>query len=214
MDARGGKDDGMRGWPRCQAAIKMNAVILIVVLGLMGATGCKAAPPSSLSDPAKFRTAVHALRTDLSKAARDFRREKHDARLGADGRRGEPRCYNLRNNVNFVVLKTIRNFVLLTVTADRKSVQIDINHIRHDRTTFKQDMFDFLNDGVARPAGAKRAIEQITARIILAKSRANRLISAINRVVRNAYNTGNTLAAGHCIGDGPGNQVPQVALVA
>ncbi len=202
----------MRGWPRCQAAIKTNAVILMVLLGLMAAAGCQPAP-SSLSDPAKFRTAVHALRTDLTKAARDFRREKHDARLGADGRHGEPRCYNLKNNVNFVVLKTIRNFVLGTVTADRKNVQIDINHIRHDRATFKQDMFDFLNDGVARPAGAKRAIEQITAKIILAKSRANRLISAINSVVRNAYRTGNTLATGHCIGDGPGNQVPQVALV-
>lgn len=195
-------------------AIKRTSIILTAVLGLTGVAGCQR-PPGHLSDPADFRTAVHALKTDLNKARLDLRRELRKVRLGANGRGGEPDCYNLTNNVNFIALKTIRNLVLRTVKADRNNVQRDINHIRHDRSDFKKDLADFLNDGVARPVGARRAIEQITAKIILAKAKANGLISAINGVVRRAYQTGNALAAtvAQCAGRGPGFQLPRVALV-
>jgi len=46
-------------------------------------------------------------------------------RAGASGKR-ESQCDNLKNNVNFVALVTIRRFVLGTVTADRNNNQIDI----------------------------------------------------------------------------------------
>lgn len=195
-------------------AIKRSSIALLAMLGLIGAAGCQR-PPGRLSDPADFRTAVHALKTDLKKAHLDLQRELRKVRLGANGHGGEPDCYNLENNVNFVVLKTIRNFVLRTVTADRNNVQRDLNHIRHDRSDFKKDLADFLNDDVARPVGARHAIEQITAKIILARASANRLISAINGVVRRAYQTGNALAAtvAKCSGHGPGFQIPRVAVV-
>ena len=202
----------MRGYSG--SAIKGTSITFMAMLGLIGAAGCQR-PPGKLSDPADFRTAVHALRTDLKKAHLDLQRELRKVRLGANGRGGQPECYNLQNNVNFVALKTIRNFVLRTVTADRNNVQRDINHIRHDRSDFKKDLADFLNDGVARPVGARLAIEQITAKIILAKASANHFISAINGVVRRAYQTGNALAATvpQCSGRGPGFQMPRVRLV-
>jgi hypothetical protein len=209
---RGGKDHSMRRYSGYQAAIAKAPIVLTAVLGLIGVGGCQR-PPGNLSDPADFKTAVHALKTDLTKVRHDLKRELRKVHRGATGHRGEPRCYNLRNNVNFVALKTIRNFVQGTVKADRDNVQTDINHIRRDRTDFKKDLADFLNDGVSRPAGARHAIEQITGRIILARSTANQLIRAINRVVREAYGRGNGLAAHGCIGDGPGSQMPQVALV-
>jgi len=187
-------------------------IVLTAMLGMIGAAGCQR-PPGNLSDPADFKIAVHALRTDLAKVRHDLRRELTKANQRARGHAGEPACYNLKNNVNFVVLKTIRNFVQRTVTADRNNVQADINHIRHDRSDFKKDLADFLNDGVARPVGARRAIEQITGRIILAKSTANQLINAIDGVVRRAYARANAVAAHRCFGDGPGNQMPRVALI-
>jgi hypothetical protein len=187
----------------------------MAMMCLVGAAACQR-PPGNLSDPADFNTAIHALRTDLTKAHLDLHHElRLEARLGANGKAGEPSCYSLKNNVNFVALKTIRNFIVRTVSSDRNDVQIDLNHIRHDRSDFKKDLADFLNDGVARPHGARHAIEQITAKIILSKARANRLISKINSAVHSAYSTGNALAAEapKCFGAGPGSQIPSVALV-
>jgi hypothetical protein len=194
-------------------AIKRTAVFFAAAIGLVGIAACHRAS-SNLSDPAKFKTAVHALRTDLTKVRHDLQRETRDASHGATGR-GQPLCYNLKNNVNFVVLKTIRNFVVRAVTADRNNLQKDINHIRHDRSDFKKDLDDFLNNGVARPIGARHAIERITGKIILTKARGNRLISAINEAVRTAYQRGNAVAGtvSECSGDGPGGQIPRIALV-
>ena len=199
----------MRRCSRSQTAIKTNAVTLMAMLGVIGLTGC-ASLPRNPSDPAKFRTIEHALRTDLTKVVHDLQRERDEANAGAMGS-GESPCYNLKNNVNFVVLTTIRNFVLGTVTADRNSMQNNINHIRSDRSGFEKDMFDFVNDGVPRPAGADRAIEEITKQINNAKTKANDMISAVNGLVGQAYHIANGLASGRCIGDGPGNQMPRVA---
>src|SRR5262249_14868110 len=173
-----------------------------------GVAGC-ANPRSNLSDPAKFRTIEHALRTDLATVIDDLRHERHVAKLGASGP-GEPPCYNLKNNVNYVVLATIRNFVLGSVTADRNSLQSNINHIRNDRSSFEKDMFDFLNDAVTRPADATRAIREITRKINQAKDTANRIISAIDNRVRKAYRIANRLALRGCPGDGPGTQMPPI----
>jgi len=201
----------MRRCSRFQTAITRNASTLIVVVGLIGAAGC-ASPARNLSDPAKFRTIEHALRTDLTKVVHDLQRERVEADAGARGS-GESPCYNLKNNVNFVVLTTIRSFVLGTVTADRNSMQNNINHIRSDRSGFEKDMFDFVNDGVPRPAGADRTVKEITKKIDDAETRANHTISEVNGLVRQAYHIANGLASGRCIGDGPGNQMPRVAPV-
>src|SRR5215468_3315709 len=102
----------MRGRPRSQAVLNRNSVILMAVLGLISAAGC-APPHHKLSDPANFKTVEHALRTDLTKLTSDLNREN----VLADNARRHPQrlCYDLKNNVNFVVLKTIRGFVLGTV---------------------------------------------------------------------------------------------------
>jgi hypothetical protein len=202
----------MRGYSG--TAIKASAIALAAALGLVGIAACQR-PSSTLSDPAKFNTAIHALKTDVKKVRRDFWREKRDAIHGPRGRGESGACYNLKNNVNFVVLKTIRDFVQRTVTADRNNVQRDINHIRHDRSDFQKDLDDFLNDGVARPSGARHAIEQITARIIFARSTANDNIRRINHVVSSAYRLGNAVAAeaAECAGDGPGSQVPSIKQI-
>jgi len=197
----------MRRCSGCHAAIKMNAVTLMAVLGLLCVAGC-ASPRSNLSDPAKFGTIEHALSTDLTKVVLDLQRERGDAQ---PSRLRVPRCYNLKNSVNFVALKTIRNFVLGTVTADRNSLQSNINHIRNDRSNFGKDMLDFANDGVPRPAGATRAIAEITKKINHAKAAANRIISRVNKMVRTAYGIANGLASRQCLGDGPGNHMPQIA---
>jgi hypothetical protein len=199
----------MRTCSRCQTAITRNAVTLMAVLGLLGVASC-ANPRSNLSDPAKFGTIVHALRTDLTKIARDLQREKSEANAGASGP-GESPCYNLKNNVNYVVLTTIRNFALGAVTADRNSLQSNINHIRSDRSNFEMDMFDFVNDGVARPAGATRAIAEVAKKINHARETANSIISRVNKKVRTAYGIANGLALGRCLRDGPGNHLPRIA---
>jgi len=202
----------MRGCSRRQTAIKRNAVTLMAMLGLIGVAGC-ASPRSNLSDPAKFRTIQHALATDLATLREDLHHETSVAKAGATGP-GEPPCYNLKNNVNFVVLKTIRTFVLGSVTADRNSLQSNINHIRNDRSNFEQDMFDFLNDGVNRPVGATKAITEITQKINHAKAKANSVIRKVNHVVRKAYDIANNLALLRgCVGDGPGTQMPRIALL-
>jgi hypothetical protein len=206
---QGRKGDFMSRWSGYQAAIKRNVVTIMVMVGLLAVAAC-AAPPRNLSDPAKFKTIEHALTTDLTKVVHDLNREKHDARADPSGRQ-ESQCYNLKNNVNYVVLNTIRTFVIGTVSADRNSLESNINHMRRDRSDFEQDIFDFINDGVARPAGAQRAIRNITTKIRQAKENANHTILAVNQVVRNAYHLANGLATGSCIGDGPGNQMPRVA---
>jgi hypothetical protein len=193
----------VRRCSRYQTAIKRNAVTLLAMLALLGAGAC-AGPPQNLSDPAKFRTIENALRTDLTKVDLDLQLEAHDAYAGASGKRESP-CYNLKNNINFVVIEAIRQFVMATVTSDH-----NINQMRSDRSGFEADIFDFINDGVARPAGANRAIAEITTKIILARANANRIISAVNNDVRMAYDIANDLASGRCIGDGPGTQMPQV----
>ena len=196
---------------RYLAAIRGNAVTLMAVFGLLGVAAC-ASPPHNLSDPAKFRTIVRGLRIDLQKLDHDLRREERNVDDGASGKRESP-CYNLKNNVNFIVLKSIRPFVLGPVTADRNNMQIDINHMRSDRSGFEKDIFDFINDGVARPAGANRTIAEITKKIIKARAKADRIISALNKDVREAYAMAHKLAAGQCLGAGPGTQIPRVALV-
>jgi hypothetical protein len=192
-----------------RAAIKNHTATITAMVGLLSVAAC-AGPTHNLSDPAKFKTIEHALRTDLTKVEHDLQREVHDRRRGASGNR-ESRCYNLKNNVNFVVLSTIRPFVLTTVAADRNSMQNDINHMRSDRSGFEKDILDFINDGVARPVGANRAIAEITQKIIRAKAKANRMISAVNKEVRKAYAIANDLASGRCFGDGPGTHIPRIA---
>jgi hypothetical protein len=196
---------------RYKTAVKANAVIITALLGLICLVAC-ADPHHRLSDPAKFRTIEHALRGDLTKVNLDLQREARDARPGASGKR-EPRCYNLKNNVNYSALVTIHNFAVTTVAVDRQSMQNNINHLRRDRSGFQRDIFDFINDGVARPAGANKAIAEISQKIIQAKATANRIISEVNDDIRRAYAIANHLATGRCRGDGPGSQVPQVPPV-
>jgi hypothetical protein len=199
----------MRRCSRRQAAIKRNAVALMAALvGLMGLAAC-AGPPRNLSDPAKFRILEHTLRTDLTKVADDYKREQG---VGVH-RRHVSICYNLKNNVNSVVLNTIRNFVLGTVTADRNTMQANINHMRSDISSFEKDITDFINDGVAGPSGAKRAIRDMTTTTSHAITHANSTISAVNDIVRNAYGFANHLALVGCPGAGPGTQMPRVARV-
>src|SRR5215831_17122752 len=119
----------MRGRSRSQAILNRNSVILMAVLGLLSAAGCTPAH-HKLSDPANFKTVELALRTDLTKLTSDLKRE---SKLADSARRHPPRlCYDLKNNVNFVVLKTIRGFVLGTVKADRDSMQGNLDHMRQD----------------------------------------------------------------------------------
>ena len=113
---------------RYRAAIKRPTAAITAMVGLLSVAAC-AGPTDNPSDPAKFKTIEHALRTDLTKVEHDLQREVHDRHPGASGKRESP-CYNLKNNVNFVVLSTIRPFVLTTVAADRNSMQKFINHMR------------------------------------------------------------------------------------
>jgi hypothetical protein len=215
IDAHNGctgvKDDSMRRCFRCQAAIKRNAVTLMALLGLLVVAGC-ASPRSNLSDPARFGIIEHALRTDLVKVVHDLQREHTETSDAGAGPSGPGAgCYKLKNNVNYVTLTTIRNFVLGTVTADRNSLQSNINHIRSDRSNFEKDMLDFVNDGVARPAGATRTVREITKKINHAKATANSIISRINNKVRNAYGIANGFALNRCPNNGPGSHMPHVA---
>jgi len=199
----------MRRCSRCQAVIKTNAVALMAALvGLLGLTAC-AGPSRNLSDPAKFRILEHTLRTDLTKVADDYSREQG----AGHHRKHVSKCYNLKNNVNSVVLNTIHNFVLGTVTADRNTMQANINHMRNDISSFEQDITDFINDGVPSPAGAKMAIREMRTTISHAITHVNSTISAVNDVVRNAYGFANHLALVGCPGAGPGTQMPRVPRV-
>jgi len=184
----------------------------MAVLGLISATGCTPAH-HKLSDPANFKTVQHALRTDQRKLAGDLQLEKTLA-LSAS-RHPQQLCYDLRNNVNFVVLKTIRGFVLGVVAADRDDMQGNLDHMRQDKSRFEQDIRDFVNDGVAAPAGAKRAAAAITKEISIAMHNTNRMISRINHGVQKAYAIANGLApsAGPCKNAGPGTAMPSVDLV-
>ena len=194
-----------------QSLAKKGVITLTALIGLLSVVSC-GAPRNNLSDPAKFGTVEHALRTDLTKVDLDLGRERRDMRLRARGHRVSP-CYNLKNNVNFDVLTVIHDFVVTTVTSNRNSMQTDMNHMRSDKSGFQRDITDFINDGVARPAGARKAIAAITTKISRAKNRANRLIADVNAGVRTAYRIANQLASAHCLGAGPGTAVPRVPPV-
>ena len=99
---QGRKGDYMSRCSGYHAAIKTTVITIVAMVGLLGVTAC-AAPSRNLSDPAKFKTVEHALRTDLTKVVHDFGRERRHANAGASGKH-ERDCYNLKNNVNFVIL--------------------------------------------------------------------------------------------------------------
>src|SRR5262249_15455219 len=170
--------------------------------------GCTPAHHKKLSDPANFKTVEHALGTDLTKLASDLQRENELAKDAL--RHPKRRCYDLRNNVNFVVLKTIRGFVLGTVNADRDSMQGNLMHMKQDRSRFEQEIRDFVNDGVAVPAGAERAIRAITRKISIATDKTNHIISRINIAVRHAYRLADRLASRICKNASPGTSLPRV----
>jgi hypothetical protein len=187
---------------RYKTAVKANAVIITALLGLICLVAC-ADPHHRLSDPAKFRTIEHALRGDLTKVNLDLQREARDARPGASGKR-EPRCYNLKNNVNYSALVTIHNFAVTTVAVDRQSMQNNINHLRRDRSGFQRDIFDFINDGVARPVGANKAIAEISQKIIQAKApTASSRKSTMTSAGRTPSPTTSPLADAVAMGQGP-----------
>jgi hypothetical protein len=195
---------------RIYAAI-MRPFVAAIVLGiLLGASACGPLQHTR-SDPLKFGSARHFLRTDKVKMKLDLKRERSDAEAGPEGGKRLPHCYNLKQNVN-VEIKTMDSFAAGTVTDNVAAMQNDVATMRTQRADFKRDINDFVNDGVARPKGELTAIEAITDKIQGAVAGANATIMAIRTELGAAHSSAAGLAAGQCAGAAP-QKAPTIPLV-
>jgi hypothetical protein len=195
---------------RSQAAI-MRPFVAAVVLGvLLDASACGPSQQRS-SDPLKFRSAQHFLRTDRVKMSLDLERERKDAEAGPDGPNGLPLCYNLNENVNVEIIR-MDKFASGTVTGDIAAMQNDVTAMRTERADFERDINDFVNDGVPRPTYEPLTIAAITSRIEKAVANADATIMAIRASLRAAHSSAGGLATGSCARDAPTGP-PAIPLV-
>lgn len=186
----------------------MRSFVAAVVIGvLLGASACSPLQQARL-DPLKFSTAEHLLQTDRAKMNFDLGRELADAGAGPNGPSGLPACYNLVQNLN-VEITSMDNFARGTVTDDATAVQGDVIALRAERGDFERDINDFVNDGVARPAGEPGTIEAITDRIEGALADAHAPISAIWADLSAAHSSARSLATGPCKNDPPEGLPPK-----
>ena len=187
--------------------IVRSLVAATVIAVLLGASACTPLQQARL-DPLKFSTAEHLLQTDQAKMHFDLRREVADASAGPNGRGALPACYNLVQNLN-VEITSMDNFARGTVTDDATALQGDVNVLRAARGDFERDINDFVNDGVARPAGEPGTLQAITDKIERALKDARRPISAIWADLSRAHSSARSLATGPCKNDPPEGMPPK-----
>jgi hypothetical protein len=195
-----------------KAAIAGLAVI--AVLAAAASAGAHYAA-SATGDPPRFATVVHTLQADALKIASDLQQEK-DAVARTTGSGGEQACYSLFNNVDYEAVKAIAGFISNSVINDQTDMQNDINQLRANIASFNSDIASFINDGVARPAGAAKAVSDVSAAIRQTKNAANKEISSMNAAVRQAYAVADKLAVkGGCpASDRPENQLAMPVIPA
>ena len=192
------------------AAIVRPFVPAVVLTVLLGTSACGPLQHAG-SDPLKFRSARHFLRTDRVKMKLDLERELADARVGPNGLKRLPPCYNLTQNIN-VEIQRMDSFAVGTVTDNVAAVQNDVTVLRVERADFERDVNNFVNDGVARPKGEPATIEAITVKIETAVADANATIKAIRTELGAAHASAAGLASGRCASDAP-HAAPAIPLV-
>jgi outer membrane murein-binding lipoprotein Lpp len=195
---------------RITTVISTLAIATVILTAALGLAACSTLHQSP-HDPPKFSSVIRTLNTDLAKIRGDLRRERRDASAGAAGP-GEPACYNLVNNVNFDVLKTIDNFAQSTVSSDVTNLQNDIDTLRSDVRSYQADLADFINDGVRSPTGSNGEIREIHHRIRQVVARANRIIKGLQAAISSAYKIADHLAVGHCSSDKPEAQTAEPTI--
>ena len=189
------------GMEHAYAAIVRPFVPAVVLTVLLGTSACGPLQHGG-SDPLKFRSARHFLRTDRVKMKLDLERELADARAGPNGHKGLPPCYNLKQNIN-VEIQRMDSFAGGTVTDNIAAMQNDVTVMRVQRADFERDVNDFVNDGVARPKGEPTTIGAITGKINTAVAHANKTIRAIRGELSAAHALAARLATGGCASDAP-----------
>jgi hypothetical protein len=148
-----------------------------------------------------------SLSGDVSQIGGDVTQTDNDlARTRSDAANGNGYdCENVQDTVYNDAATTVYNDVLTTVLNEADNLGTDIAKVRKDITTVQNDQAALSTARLPGTSGAGAAISAAQNMIATAIATANADIDHANSDLSAAYAVADSVGAGSCAGDGPGN---------